>query len=137
MVLYGIQWIGNPRIPKNPVYGINDWYFSYGNNSEKLILEHTKMMAPTADGLENRPFSVIGAGWFPGLSFAPNDCCWGDSMSETNPNFSDMGKLAEQIRQIGMRPRIWIRPLCGSGKDPKLPLLKINYLFQQSNTWKF
>jgi len=34
------------RMPKQPVYGINDWYFTYGNNSEKLILEHTRMMAP-------------------------------------------------------------------------------------------
>ena len=22
-----------PRLPKKPVYGINDWYFAYGNNS--------------------------------------------------------------------------------------------------------
>jgi alpha-galactosidase len=115
------------RMPKNPVYGINDWYFTYGNNSEKLILEHTQMMVPMADGLENRPFSVIDAGWFPGPSFSPNDCCWGDSMTKTDSNFSDMGKLAEQIRKIGMRPAIWTRPLCGSEKDSKslmLPQIK-------------
>ena len=115
------------RMPKQPVYGINDWYFTYGNNSEKLILEHTKMMVPMADGLENRPFSVIDAGWFPGPSFSPNDCCWGDSMTKTDSNFSDMGQLAEKIRQIGMRPAIWTRPLCGSEKDPKslmLPQIK-------------
>lgn len=115
------------RMPKKPVYGINDWYFSYGDTSEKLIIEHTKMMAPMADGLENRPFSVIDAGWFPGPSFSPNDCCWGDSMTEHDSNFSDMGKLAQQIRQNGMRPGIWTRPLCGSQKDPKslmLPMIK-------------
>lgn len=114
------------RMPKKPVYGINDWYFSYGNTSEKLILEHTKMMVPMADGLENRPFSVIDAGWFPGPSFSPNDCCWADNLTEPDSNFSDMGKLAEKIRQIGMRPGIWTRPLCGSEKDPKslmLPLI--------------
>ncbi len=80
-----------------------------------------------ADGLENRPFSVIDAGWFPGPSYSPNDCCWGDSMTKTDSNFSDMGQLAEKIRQIGMRPAIWTRPLCGSEKDPKslmLPLIK-------------
>ncbi|HET9053889.1 MAG TPA: hypothetical protein VFM90_06945, partial [Cyclobacteriaceae bacterium] len=52
-----------PRMPKQPVYGINDWYFSYGNNSSKLILEHTKLIAPAADGLKNRPFSIIDDGW--------------------------------------------------------------------------
>jgi alpha-galactosidase len=114
-------------MPKKPVYGINDWYFTYGNNSEKLILEHTKMMVPMADGLENRPFSVIDAGWFPGPSFAPNDCCWADSLTTTDENFGDMGKLAEKITKIGMRPAIWTRPLCGSQKDSKslmLPLIK-------------
>jgi len=115
------------RMPKKPVYGINDWYFTYGNNSEKLILEHTKMMVPMADGLENRPFSVIDAGWFRGPSFSPNDVCWGDDMKTNDENFSDMGQLAQKIRQIGMRPGIWTRPLCGSEKDSKslmLPLIK-------------
>jgi len=115
------------RMPKQPVYGINDWYFTYGNTSERLILEHTRMMAPMADGLANRPFSVIDAGWFPGPSFSPNDCCWGDSMIDHDPNFNDMGALAGHIRDIGMRPGIWTRPLCGSEKDPKslmLPVIK-------------
>jgi len=38
-----------------------------------------------------------------------------------------MGQLAQKIRQIGMRPGIWTRPLCGSEKDSKslmLPLIK-------------
>ena len=115
------------RMPKQPVYGINDWYFTYGNNSAKLIQELTKMMVPMADGLENRPFSVIDAGWFRGPSFAPNDCCWGDDMKTPDENFNDMGKLAAKIREIGMRPGIWTRPLCGSEKDSKsimLPLIK-------------
>ena len=115
------------RMPKEPVYGINDWYFTYGKNSEKLILEHTKMMTPMADGLDNRPFSVIDAGWFPGPSYSPDDVCWGDSMTNHDSNFSDMGALAKKIRQIGMRPGIWTRPLCGSEKDLKslmLPLVK-------------
>ncbi len=115
------------RMPKQPVYGINDWYFTYGNNSAKLILDLTRMMAPMADGLENRPFSVIDAGWFRGPSYSPNDVCWGDDMKTHDENFGDMGKLAGQIREIGMRPGIWTRPLCGSEKDPKslmLPLIK-------------
>ncbi|MDP9047594.1 MAG: hypothetical protein M3N14_05610, partial [Bacteroidota bacterium] len=27
------------RLPKQPVYGINDWYYAYGNNSPRLIKE--------------------------------------------------------------------------------------------------
>ncbi|PKB17811.1 hypothetical protein [Flavobacterium sp. 5] len=111
------------RMPKEPVYGINDWYFSYGNNSEKLILEHTEMMAPMAEGLANRPFSVIDAGWFQDSPHHKNDCCWGDNMHSPNQKFGDMGKLASKIKQIGMRPGIWTRPLCASYKDDKKLLL--------------
>ncbi|MEP6584792.1 MAG: hypothetical protein ABJA90_11015 [Ginsengibacter sp.] len=115
------------RMPKQPVYGINDWYFTYGNNSEKLILEHTAMMSPMADGLENRPFSVIDAGWFQPPPSMPNECCWGDDMRTPDENFGDMGMLADKIKKAGMRPGIWTRPLCGSYKDSKnlmLPLIK-------------
>ena len=116
-----------PRMPQQPVYGINDWYFSYGNNSEKLIMEHTALMSPMAEGLNNRPFSVIDAGWFINSSLSPNDCCWGDNMNTPDENFGDMGKLAEKIKSKGMRPGIWTRPLCGSEHESQnlmLPLIK-------------
>ncbi|GGF05594.1 alpha-galactosidase [Flavobacterium limi] len=116
-----------PRMPKHPVYGINDWYFSYGNNSEKLILEHTQMMAPLADGLENRPFSVIDAGWFQKAPAKLDNTCWGDNMETPSSLFSDMGKLASKIKTIGMRPGIWTRPLCGSYKASKTLMLPLRY----------
>jgi alpha-galactosidase len=115
------------RMPKQPVYGINDWYFSYGDNSEKLIIEHTEMMVPMAEGLSNRPFSVIDAGWFQNPPAMPNDCCWGDNMDTPDNKFTDMDKLATKMNSIGMRPGIWTRPLCGSYKDAAslmLPMIK-------------
>jgi alpha-galactosidase len=80
-----------------------------------------------ADGLNNRPFSVIDAGWFQNPPSSPNDCCWGDNMDTPDGKFGDMGRLAEKIRTIGMRPGIWTRPLCGSYKDAAtlmLPMIK-------------
>jgi alpha-galactosidase len=115
------------RMPVFPVYGINDWYFTYGSNSEKLILEHTELMAPMAEGLANRPFSVIDAGWYVGPPDSPYHNCWGDRMDVCNPRFGDMGRLAGKIKAAGMRPGIWTRPLCGSNKDREslmLPVLK-------------
>lgn len=115
------------RMPKQSVYGINDWYFTYGNTSEKLILQHTELMAPMAEGLNNRPFSVIDAGWFVGPTWAIDDCCWGDNMETPDKNFPDMGRLAEKIKKTDMRPGIWTRPLCGSQKSPAslmLPSIK-------------
>ena len=116
-----------PRMPAQPAYGINDWYFTYGQNSADLILRHTSLMAPLAVGLANRPVSVIDAGWFRKSPSSPDDCAWGDSMAEANSRFGDMATLAGKIRQLGMRPAIWTRPLCGSHADPPtvmLPLIK-------------
>lgn len=148
----------NPRLPKQPVYGINDWYFSYGNNSDELIIEHTEMMAPLADGLNNRPFSIIDSGWFQGPPDSPDDCCWGD-MSKPDDNFKDMSKLAEKIKEIGMRPGIWTRPLCGNiddnisllmpfvnGREKNRPILdpsipenleRVKSLFELYNQWGY
>jgi alpha-galactosidase len=116
----------SPRLPKEPVYGINDWYFTYGNNSAELILEHASLTAGLAAQNTNKPFCVIDAGWAieaPGLSRG----CWADNFSTPNHYFGDMGKLAAKIKDLGMRPGIWVRPLCGSLNDnparlmPKIP----------------
>jgi alpha-galactosidase len=147
------------RMPAQSVYGINDWYFTYGNNSEDLIVEHTNLMAPMAEGLSNRPFSVIDAGWFMTSSSLPNDSSWGDRLDLPNSKFGDMSRVAERIRKAGMRPGIWTRPLCGSQNDPRslmLPLVKgrdaqrpvldptipenlerISRLFKVYNSWKY
>lgn len=114
-----------PRMPKQPVYGINDWYFSYGNNSSKLILEHTRLIAPAAEGLKNRPFSMIDDGWFKTSPCGPEGkWTWGDDMITPNDNFPDMKQLADDIRKEGMRPGLWIRPLsikAGTKKSLLLP----------------
>ncbi len=112
-----------PRLPKQPVYGINDWYFAYGNNSYKLIMEHTNLLADLATNHDNLPFSVIDAGWAvyaPGLE---GDGGWQDDFSRPNDKFKDMAKLAADIKRSGMRPGLWMRPLCGSYKDSKSRML--------------
>ena len=115
-----------PRNAAQPVYGINDWYFTYGNSSEELILQHAALMADLASQNQNKPFCVVDAGWAiesPNLSRN----CWGDRFDAPNSHFNDMGELARKIKQFGMRPGIWVRPLCGSIKDersrlmPKIP----------------
>lgn len=149
-----------PRLAELPVYGINDWYFAYGRNSDALILEHTELMAPFAQGLKNRPFSVIDAGWFVGPTSAPDDCCFGVNMDTPNTRFKDMAALAANIRKLEMRPGLWTRPLCATEEvkaslllpriagrdDPKRPILdptipenleRVAAYFQQYRQWNY
>ena len=112
-----------PRLAKQPVYGINDWYFAYGNNSSALILEHTALLVELATNISNRPFSVIDAGWAKYSPLLPGDCCWQDDFSKPNNKFNDMGKLADDIKNLGMRPALWTRPLCAAHDDAATLLL--------------
>ncbi|MEO8765093.1 MAG: hypothetical protein ABI416_12435 [Ginsengibacter sp.] len=115
----------NPRLTEKPVYGINDWYFAYGNNSAQLILETTSLMADLAVNSANPPFSVIDAGWAVKSPALPGDCCWGDDFSVSNNKFGDMKKLADGIKKLGMRPGLWTRPLCAKHDDKKNLLMPV------------
>jgi hypothetical protein len=117
------QMCDNPRLTEKPVYGINDWYFAYGNNSAQLILETTSLMAALASNSNNPPFSVIDAGWAIKSPRLPDDCCWGDDFSISNSKFGDMKKLADEIKNLGMRPGLWTRPLCARHNDKKTLLM--------------
>jgi alpha-galactosidase len=121
------QMCPRPALPAQPVYGINDWYFAYGNNSKELILQHTGLLAGLAPSSSNRPFSVIDAGWAKKSPLAENDCCWGDDFSQSNEKFGDMSVLAKNIKDLGMRPGLWVRPLSAPHDLPKnllLPAIK-------------
>jgi alpha-galactosidase len=112
-----------PRLPQAPVYGINDWYFSYGQNSEQLIIEHCALLAPMIVDISNRPFCVIDAGWAIRAPNREQDVAWSDNFRIPHSTFSDMGKLAEKIKSLGYRPALWTRPLCAGHKDPPTVLM--------------
>ena len=106
-----------PRMPEGPVYGGNDWYSAYGNNSSALILEHSRMIADWAGDNAVRPYMVVDDGWeichsgLPGYTGGP----WGMS----NRNFPEgMASLADKMKKIGVRPGLWFRPLLNAGKVP-------------------
>lgn len=111
-----------PRLPKQPVYGINDWYFAYGNNNFDLIKDTTAMMAELVTDNSNRPFSVVDAGWATYSPLLPGDGGWNDDFTKPNDKFKDMHKLGDEIKKSGMRPGLWMRPLCAR-HDEKASLL--------------
>jgi alpha-galactosidase len=140
-----------PRLPQQPVYGTNDWYYTYGKNSEKVILENCAALSPLADGNENRPFAVVDAGWAVRKS-QPDLTSWGDDFTLANENFPDMAALARKIRESGMRPGIWVRPLCANPRDgesllipgtrffdPTIPenLARVGRYFRTYNEWGY
>jgi alpha-galactosidase len=98
----------NPRLPKKPVYGSNNWYYAYGNSSENDILEDAKLLSQLTRGLITRPYLVIDDGW----QISHNSCCNGGPWNKGNYKFPNMKGLAECILELNINPGIWIRPLC-------------------------
>lgn len=80
--------------PLQPVYGANDWNYSYGSSTAETILRDTEFIATLAPSGGVRPFSVVDGGW-----------------ENKTAAWPDMGKLAAGIRERAVRPGIWIRPL--------------------------
>lgn len=100
-----------PRLAPYPIYGTNDWYHLYGNSSAEQIMEISKIVAELAPNVANRPFSVIDAGWSPGATES------GPYEAGTD-KFGDMGAFASELKDIGVRPGIWIRPLISGPTTP-------------------
>ncbi len=95
----------HPRLPDAPIYGSNDWYYAYGHNSASQTLRDAELMAASAPAHGPRPFTVIDMGW------------------EGSPAFPSMPGLASQIKQLQVRPGLWIRPLEAPRSTPEGLLL--------------
>lgn len=97
-----------PLLPREPVYGGNNWYYAYGKSSYEEIVADASLQAELAEGLTNRPFMVIDDGW------QVNSCAgpW-----RPNERYRDMKATADAFRAMGVRPGIWIRPLCDPSEN--------------------
>jgi len=100
----------NPILPKERIYGGNNWYYAYGKSNYKQIISDAALQAELSKGIDNKPFQVI-------------DDCWQKKRCSgpwyPNRKFRDMKKLADEIKSLGVRPGIWVRLL--RNKDRKIP----------------
>ncbi len=97
----------DPLLPEVPVYGSNNWYYAYGDSSQKEILEDADFLSKMTSGFPNRPYMVIDDGWQPNRCNGPW-CCG-------NKKFPDMPGLAAKILDKGVQPGIWVRLLADLG----------------------
>jgi alpha-galactosidase len=103
----------SPRLPKQPVYGGNDWYYAYGNNSRDSILRDAGTMSELAPSGTNRPFMVIDDGWQ--ICRAPQN---GGPWSASSSLFGDMSQVAAAMKNLGVKPGLWFRPLLTTANVP-------------------
>ena len=105
----------SPKLPRNRVYGFDNWYAYYGKFSAETVLKDCRMMADLSAGLRNRPTYIIDDGWqlvSPGSS--ANGGPW-----VGNSKFDNMAELMQRIDKMGIRPGLWFRPLLTSEYVPE------------------
>ena len=148
------QMCPKPRLPKQPVYGFNDWYCSYGHDTAEEFLKNTAYVVSLAPKGDNRPFAVVDDGWQvaqdKGGTNGPGP--W----NRTNPKFSPiltMPQFVQRVRALGARPGVWVRPLQASpdqpqfwrlsrdrhALDPSVPEVRayVRQLMQRMHGWGF
>ncbi|MBQ7117013.1 MAG: alpha-galactosidase [Clostridia bacterium] len=103
----------NPILPNERIYGGNNWYYAYGKSSYEQIVSDARLLAELAEGIENKPFEVIDDCW-------QKKKCAGPWLP--NRKFKDMKRLADEIKEIGARPGIWVRLLCNKDRSLKRSL---------------
>ncbi len=106
-----------PRMPESPIYGGNDWYCNYGNNSHENILRNAEFISDCAGDSAHRPLMVIDDGWQSSWTHSFNGGPW----RKCNDKFGDMKKTADCIKNVGAIPGIWMRPLLTSERISEIP----------------
>lgn len=109
------QMSPGPRLPAQPVYGSNDWYWAYGNNSADSVRADAQHILELSPAGANRPFVVIDDGWQPGRG---SDKAGAGAWDRGNEKFPDMARLAAELKRETARPGVWIRPLQASVATP-------------------
>jgi len=104
----------SPVMPKEPVYGGNNWYYAYGESTHEQILRDSKFISSLSES-KNRPYMVIDDGW----QICRNSGFTGGPWHAGNRKFPDMPELAAQMKQDGVKPGIWVRPLLNCVNHPK------------------
>jgi alpha-galactosidase len=104
-----------PRLPKEPVYGFNDWYCDYGINSAQSVRDYTDFLMRLAPKKGAKPFMVIDDGWQPGRAGNGGGAAWDTNNEHFAPS---MPAIAADIKSRGARPGIWVRLLLAETRHP-------------------
>jgi len=112
-----------PRLPKEPVYGYNDWYCAYGRNTATNFLEDAAFVCSLVRDEPVRPFVVVDDGWqaneSTGKPVAPGSRWKGVNARWAMP----MDEFARRVKAMGARPGLWYRPfLPDVGAEKGVPM---------------
>ena len=103
-----------PRLPREQVYGYNDWYCAYGRNTATNFLSDAGFVVSLLDRggkVANRPFVVVDDGWQ--LKEARGDAVPDEGQwVRSNDRWGmEMDEFCRRVKALDARPGLWYRPL--------------------------
>ncbi len=111
-----------PVLPKEPVFGINDWYWAYGDVTEGIVKQKLDILDTLTDGLKHKPHLVIDDGWQIRRDGGEKRYIGGPW--KCSEKFGDIVRTAELIRKRGAKPGIWYRSLLTVEDMPREAVLR-------------
>ena len=99
-----------PRLTKEPVYGYNDWYCAYGQNTAANFLADAEFIVSLVKGEKVRPYIVVDDGWQRGKQGSAKttaDKRW----AGVNKKWGmEMDEFARRVKAMDAKPGLWYRP---------------------------
>lgn len=105
----------NPVLPKEPIFGVNNWYWAYGNISRESVLEETDYLMKMTQGTKHRPYMIIDDGWQKHRKVNTGEAEYKGGEWLPNEKFGDMKTVCDEIHQKGAKAGLWFRPLLARG----------------------
>lgn len=122
------QMCDNPVLPKEPIFGVNNWYWAYGNISHSSVMEETDNLMNMCCDCVTKPYMIIDDGWQRGRYKTKERISYnGGPWDLTKAGFDSMAETADAIHRKGAKAGIWFRPLRTSVQVPpdwENPVLK-------------
>lgn len=106
-----------PVIPKEPIFGVNNWYWAYGKISFDSVMTETDYLMEMCGGTKHRPYMIIDDGWQLNRTYGTGAYIGGPWLP--NDRFNDMSRVVDAIHQKGAKAGLWFRPLLTLGDIPE------------------
>ena len=107
----------DPVLPKEPIFGVNNWYWAYGNITHDSVMTETDYLLEMTRDTAHSPYMIIDDGWQFNRTLTSPTYIGGPWYS--SPHFGDIAETAAHIREKGAKPGIWFRPLLTLGRIPQ------------------
>lgn len=114
-----------PVLPVTPVFGVNNWYWAYGNITKESVLREADYLAEMTSGCKNRPYMIIDDGWQ--ANREPKASAYIGGAWEANERFEDMAATAAEIHARGAKAGLWFRPLLTRENVPHTAVLASDF----------